>query len=140
MFSRLFFVFAAGMCAFVAIAECQERLDSDLAEFTFKEEVRHAFYEPAPPSVSNAMSAAVVEFCSKGKPASKSDDNLKVSWLCNRDNLDYFRTVYIDGFKSKNGIICPKSKLFRYMPDDLAREKITAAECVKVELNKDSHG
>jgi hypothetical protein len=109
-------------------------------EIIIADEVRTAFYEQAPRSLAGGMSKAVGSWCStadRRRVAGSGKANAEtVGWLCGRDNLRYFRNVYVTGTKGPHGLVCESNgtSSLRYFGVDLVNESIEFGSCVPAAL------
>jgi hypothetical protein len=111
-------------------------------EIVLVHELRSAFYERAPRSLSAAMSKAVDSWCSTARESSTNGSKPKVStWLCDGRELSYFRSVYINGDKGRHGLVCESydADTFEYFGLDLVDENLADGTCVVAEFNGEAY-
>jgi hypothetical protein len=103
------------------------------------DELRTAFYEHAPRSLAAAMSKAVESWCSAAKSASPGNAAKPeaASWLCQGQELSYFRSVYINGEKGRHGLVCENSgtSTLKYFGIDLVADVVADGSCVPAEFD-----
>jgi hypothetical protein len=135
----------ANLCAIAASvsvgfsAYAKEAGSNDLDEVTLADELRTAFYEQAPPSLTAMMFKSVGAWCVTADRRRIEDSGganaETVSWLCGRNKLRYYRSVYITGSKGTHGLICENSgfSYIRYVGIDLAKDGVDDGQCVTAE-------
>jgi len=110
--------------------------DPRLADIVIADELRTAFYEHAPITMSGAVSKAVRSWCSSAdRPRvaqSKESNANTVDWLCAKHTLRYYRSVYINGDKGPHVLVCKDEGISRsrYFGIDLVTELIGEGVCV----------
>jgi hypothetical protein len=110
-------------------------------EIVIADEVRTAFYEPAPLVLATPMSRAVDTWCSaadRRRIAESGKANAEtVGWLCGSRKLRYFRNVYVTGTKGNHGLVCEDNgtSSLRYFGVDLVASIIRDGSCVPAELD-----
>jgi hypothetical protein len=121
----------------VAYGHAAEVKPSDLSEIVVADELRSAFYEKAPSAMAAAIGNAVKSWCSspeRSQFAGKGEANSKtVEWLCGRQKLHYFRSIYITGEKGPHGLVCGEGSSYRYLGVDFVNESIKYGGCVPAE-------
>ena len=108
------------------------------SEIVFSDEIRTAFYERAPNSLSTKMSKGVTNFCASSNKAIESHVN---TWLCAKNKLNYFRSVYVTGSKGSHGLVCEASasNFFKYLGTDLLEQVIENSSCVVAEFDGEKY-
>jgi hypothetical protein len=96
--------------------------------------LRTAFYEHAPRSLAAAMSKAVASWCSSGRGEPHA---AAISWICQAQKPVYFRGVDIDGFKSRDGMVCENegNSDLKYLGMDYVAEQVSDRICMPVEFD-----
>jgi hypothetical protein len=105
-------------------------------EIVLTHELRSSFYERAPRSLAAAMSNAVDSWCSTADGASYPDQATAdaLSWLCRKEELSYFRSIYINGSKGRHGLVCETFDA-KYLGMDLITESVANGSCVPAEFD-----
>jgi hypothetical protein len=113
--------------------------NSGTEEIVIADEVRTAFYEHAPRSLAAAMSRAVDSWCSSANriPDGHEAKAETVSWLCGRQQLSYFRNVYVIGTMGSDGLVCENNgtSTLKYFGTDLVDEVVADGSCVPAEFD-----
>jgi hypothetical protein len=134
---------ATRLCVALVIASAYANSASSNGgqEIVIADEVRTAFYEPAPLALATPMSRAVDAWCStedRRRIADSGKANADtISWLCGSRKLRYFRSVYVTGAKGSRGLVCEDSGTsnLRYFGVDLVASIIRDGSCVPAELD-----
>jgi hypothetical protein len=107
---------------------------SELPDISIADEVRTAYYEHAPRRLAAAMSKAVDSWCSAARQMSKPGAS---SWLCRKQKLAYFRSVYVTGTKGGHGLVCEGNgtSTLKYFGVDLVNDVVTGGSCVLAEFD-----
>ena len=137
----------ARSCAGVALVASLVCVDDTGAqssqEIVLAHELRTAFYELAPRSLSAAMSEAVASWCSAAAEEPSRDDSEPEpsSWLCLGQERSYFRSVYINGKKGRHGLVCENhyASSFKYFGMDLVFDVLADRTCVVAEFNGEAY-
>jgi hypothetical protein len=110
-------------------------------EIVLVHELRTAFYERAPRSLSTAMSKAVDSWCAAAARESSSEESRPEAWLCRAQELSYFRSVYINGEKGRRGLVCENydASTFKYFSLDLLAEGVADRTCVPAEFDGEAY-
>jgi hypothetical protein len=108
------------------------------SEIVFSDEIRTAFYERAPHSLGTKMSNGVISFCAS---SNKAIELHVKSWLCAKNKLNYFRSVYVTGSKGPHGLICEASgsSFFKYLGTDLLEQVTEEGSCVVAEFDGEKY-
>jgi len=115
--------------------------DAQLSEIVMTHELRTAFYEHAPLTRSAAVSKAVRSWCSgadRERVANSNESNAEtVGWLCAKNELRYFRSVYVNGGKGPHILVCEDNGTsgLKYFGTDLVADVLEGGVCVSAEFN-----
>jgi hypothetical protein len=115
--------------------------DPQLSDVVIADEIRTAFYEHAPVVLAAAISKAVRSWCSgadREDLANRNKLNVEtLGWLCGKNKLRYFRSVYVNGEKGPHVLVCEDNgtSSLKYFGVDLVADVIEEGACVPAEFN-----
>lgn len=115
--------------------------DAQLSDIVLTHELRTAFYEHAPLTRSAAVSKVVRSWCSgadRERVANGNKSNAEtVDWLCAKNKLRYFRSVYVNGAKGPHMLVCEDNgtSSLKYFGTDLVADVLEEGACVSAEFN-----
>ena len=134
-------VFFSAIAVIAPAAHSDDSSTGNLPGIVLTHEIRTAFYEHAPSSLSAKVSVAVRSWCSSAdreQLANSTPANAEtVGWLCANRKLRFYRSVYVTGDKGPHVLVCedygPSS--LKYFGMDMVSSIVTHGGCVPAEFD-----